>query len=95
MPDFLKIALDGSLGFLIIIVLSKNLFLSLGGGILAISPDWLTLLAFILPQNALLKKQYRLHPQANHYFKNKKIPKSLGILAPLIIFIFSLWLLSV
>ena len=69
--DFLKVALDFSLGILIILAISKNQPIILVGAFLAILPDGFTLLSLLLP-NKLLKIHDIFHRNIVHRFK--KIP---------------------
>ena len=91
--DFLKVALDFSLGVLIIFILSENLLLSLSGGFFAVLPDGLTFLSIILPKNKLLKKHYFFHREKVHYLGNKKIPSLWKILTQVFVIFTAIFLL--
>ncbi|MDO8435911.1 MAG: hypothetical protein Q7S82_00800 [bacterium] len=72
--DFFKIFLDFSSGVLLILVLAKNPLIALLAGITAILPDGLAFLAFVFPENKLLKIHRAFHHIKTHSFRNKKIP---------------------
>lgn len=72
--DFFKIFLDFSAGVLLILVLAKNPLVALSAGIAAILPDGLAFLAFVFPENKLLKIHRAFHHVKAHFFINKKIP---------------------
>ncbi len=77
--DFLKISLDLSFGFLIVILFAKNLFLGLLGGFVALVPDGITFLSFVYPKNKLFGQiesfqDSRLHIDSVENYKIKNNP---------------------
>ena len=89
--DFLKICLDICSGILIIFIFSKNFFLSLIGGLVAVLPDGFILLNLIYP-NKLLIIHKNLH-QKTHFPKGKKISPFWGITIEIIIFFLAIYFL--
>ncbi len=106
--DSLKIALDIFLGILIILFLTKKLFLAFTGSFFALLPDGFTLLFLIFPENKFLKKHYFFHSKKVHFFKdetnnftntnsnsnNKKIPLIWRILSQILTIIISILLIQ-
>ena len=73
-PDFLKVFLDIAIGFILVFIFSKDIFLGTVGGFLAMIPDGLTLLLKIFPKTKILNIHHRLHAKFNWFrsLENKK-----------------------
>ncbi|MDO8639596.1 MAG: hypothetical protein Q7R53_01600 [bacterium] len=91
--DFLKIFLDFSVGIILILILSKNPFIAILGGITAILPDGLTFLGFIFPNNKILSLHQKIHYQGAHYWRNIKISSLGKFLAQVLIISLSIFFL--
>ncbi|MBI2038489.1 MAG: hypothetical protein HYT19_01020 [Candidatus Nealsonbacteria bacterium] len=83
LTDFTKLSLDISLGFFLIMIISKNYLPAFLGGFFAILPDILFFIFTFFPKIELLKLLNQLH-EKTHWFRNaklnKKTPLFLGIL---------------
>lgn len=89
--DFLKVALDTSLGVLLIFIFSKNWPLAVVGGFFAILADGPTFINLIFP-NKLLKIFKDFH-QKIHFFKNKKISLFWRIFSQVVIVLIAIFFL--
>jgi len=83
--DFLKVALDISLGALFVFIFSKNIPLALAGGGFAVLPDIFAFLFLIFPKNVFLEKHFYFHINKVNLLLNKKNYPFLGILIQLLI----------
>jgi len=77
--EILKILIDGGMGVGLILILAQNQFLALAGGFLAVLPDFLNGLYFMIPNkpffapiNKLLKIHYNFHYYRVHLFRDIK-----------------------
>jgi len=90
--DFLKVALDISLGVLLIFIFSKNWPLAVVGGFFAILADGPMFINLIFP-NKLLKIFEDFH-QKIHFFENKKISIFWRIFSQVVIVLIAISLLQ-
>lgn len=72
LPDILRVALDFSLGILLIFLFSKNHPIIYVCAFFAIIPDGLSLLKSFA-KNKILEKHSKLHQEKIHFLKHKKI----------------------
>ena len=93
LPVFLKIALDFSLGLLIISLLAKNWFLIIVGGFFAVLPDAVTFITIILPKSKPLEMHHFFHDRICHWFRDKKISLFWKIFNQLAVVFLIVWLL--
>jgi len=91
-PDFLKIILDVSLAFLLILIFSEKKPKIFVGAILAILADGLNFLNIIFP-NKILEIHYKLHRRI-HFPENKRVPTFWRILSQIIIVLLAIFLLQ-
>ena len=89
--DFLKLALDSSLGIFLIFIFSKNRPLAVVGGFFAILADGPTFINLIFP-NKLLKIFENFH-QKIHYLKDKKISIFWRIFSQILIVLIAIFFL--
>ena len=81
--DFEKIALDISLGFLLLVFLTPNNTLLpwlLLFGFIACVPDAISFLHFLIPRNILLKNKMRFHKLIHIHENKNDTPWKIGIL---------------
>lgn len=92
LPDFLKVALDASLGLLLIVALSEDIFIGLLAGLLAILPDIFTFLEVCLPNKFSRGLNY-LHQKVHYKHRDKKTSPLWEVtVIILLVFIFVVWL---
>lgn len=92
--DFLSIFLDILFGIMLINLLSGNNLIIFAAAFLAASPDVITLLGKFLFKNKLIILHQKFHIALNNIGeRNKKIPKSWGILTQIIIALTAIFLL--
>ncbi|MBL7150071.1 MAG: hypothetical protein ISS84_00345 [Candidatus Pacebacteria bacterium] len=91
-PDFLKIILDISLTFFLILIFSKNQPIIFVGAFLAILGDGLNFLNFVFPNNRILEIHYNLH-QRIHFYENKKISFFWRIFSQIVIVLIAIFFL--
>lgn len=92
-PEFLQVAMDFSMGSAFIIAFAPQKLIAVTGGLIAASPDTLTLLAILLPACSPLQKFWKLHDSV-HWFRRAKIALFWRIASQIMIIILSVWLLS-
>lgn len=93
LPVFSKIALDFSLGMILIFLLAKNLLLAFTGVFFAVLPDGITIFVILFPRNKLLQKHHFLHDRICHWFRGRKIPLFWKILSQVLTMITALYFL--
>jgi hypothetical protein len=93
LPDFLKIFLDFLIGIALIFALSNNQPIIYVCAFLAILPDGLSMLGYVLKNN-FLDKHNDFHQIKLHYLKNKKISLFWRIFSQIIIIVICVFLLK-
>ena len=89
--DFLKITIDCSLAFFLILIFSNNQPIIFVGAFFAVLSDGFSFLSLIFP-NDLLKLHDRFHRKV-HFLGNKKIPLFWRIISQVVVVIIAIFLL--
>ena len=90
-PDLLKVTMDMSLAFFLILIFSNNQPIIFVGAFFAVLSDGFTFLSLIFP-NGLLKIHDNFHRKV-HFLENKKIPVFWRILSQVLVVIIAIFLL--
>jgi len=89
LPELLKIALDFSIGIVLILFLTKNLSKTITVVSFAALPDIITFFKIILPPNKILNAHHYIHNNISHWHRYKKIPLVWKILSQIAVIILS------
>jgi hypothetical protein len=93
LPDFLKVFLDGLIGFSIIFLITDNNFIIYLGGFMGILPDGIAFLALLFPRIKLLEIHQKFHHKLHENFHKRKIPVFWEIFSQIAVSLISIYFL--